>query len=517
MGRAREAATQLGAEFTGVADVRRALSGETPWAEAIGGAALAVVPGGAEARIARKAAGEAGSAMSRIAATAPEWLNPYTHMPIKGSAFDRAQEAANKYITSLPKGFGPLDLTNVQPVPNVPQLDLQRWVPPRGVSERMQGALANPEVIAGVRQSIEDGIRLGAHLWYHTEPIRAAFEKEFGPDQWQRPFKLFMDMQAAASPKSDVSTQIRNGSWLYAHAINGAKLPAKGPEIYPYGHLAADLHRGNYDAVMRGGWDLFENPKPPSYSANLQGNLAPGTMDAHAFRNIAMRTRDPQFLATSLREVLPRNRPPSERQLRFGEIGQPDKKGNRIVTYRPQKLFQSGTLSMDEALQQPVFWASQPNDNEYAAIEQLYRQLGAERGLATADAQAAAWAGAGELTGLGTTPDRTFSELLNERIMYTSQVRGEDPQKVLSDMIRGRKPLLGIGGMGIGGTIVIDELGMPDEAQAGEIVPMQRPPLNIVGDAKQLEEYKKMMTRDTLSRALGGTENILPMTPTGQK
>src|SRR6516225_2143815 len=67
MGRAREAATHLGAEFTGVADVRRALSGETPWAEAIGGAALAVVPGGAEARIARKAAGEAGSAMSRIA------------------------------------------------------------------------------------------------------------------------------------------------------------------------------------------------------------------------------------------------------------------------------------------------------------------------------------------------------------------------------------------------------------------------------------------------------------------
>ena len=48
--------------------------------------------------------------------------------------------------------------------------------------------------------------------------------------------------------------------------------------------------------------------------------------------------------------------------------------------------------------------------------------------------------------------------------------------------------------------------------QSGEVVPMKRKPLDLT-DPKQLDEYKKMMTRDTLSRALGGTAPVLPMTP----
>jgi|SRR5215472_7123515 len=459
MARGNEEALQLGAELTGVMDVRRALSGELPWHEALGGIALGMIPGGAELKTAKGA----GAVMERLAATAPEWLNPLTHMPIKGPAFKRAMDAANKYIASLPKGAGPLDLSNVAAV-NVPQLALARYVPPRGVSERVQSALQNAEVIAGVRQSIEDGMRLGAHLWYHTEPIRAAFEKEFGPDRWQRPFKLFMDMQAAASPKSDVSTQIRNGSWMYAHAINGAPLPPKGPEIYPYGHLAQNKHRENFADVLRRGWDVIKNPKPPSFSENLQGNLLPGTMDTHAFRNVGMRTRDPRFLETSISEIIPKTREitPDSYAARFGEI-KIGKKGERIVTYRPQKLVAEGRLSIDEALEIPPFWASKPNDNEYAAVEQLYARIGAEYGLAPAEAQAAAWAGAGKLTGLGTEADRTFPELLNQRIMYTAHIRNEHPQQVLSDMIRGRKPLLGLGGLGITTPIILDELGEPQD------------------------------------------------------
>jgi hypothetical protein len=48
--------------------------------------------------------------------------------------------------------------------------------------------------------------------------------------------------------------------------------------------------------------------------------------------------------------------------------------------------------------------------------------------------------------------------------------------------------------------------------QSGEVVPMKRKPLDLT-DPKQLDEYKKMMTRDTLSRALGGRAPVLPMTP----
>jgi hypothetical protein len=51
---------------------------------------------------------------------------------------------------------------------------------------------------------------------------------------------------------------------------------------------------------------------------------------------------------------------------------------------------------------------------------------------------------------------------------------------------------------------------------AGDVVPFQRAPLDLSGNDKQLDEYKKMMTRDTLSRALGGTSNVLPMEPKGK-
>jgi hypothetical protein len=55
MKRAREQAVQFGGEVTGVTDVRRVLSGETPWAEAIG-AAIPGVLGGPEVKAAEKAA-----------------------------------------------------------------------------------------------------------------------------------------------------------------------------------------------------------------------------------------------------------------------------------------------------------------------------------------------------------------------------------------------------------------------------------------------------------------------------
>ena len=48
---------------------------------------------------------------------------------------------------------------------------------------------------------------------------------------------------------------------------------------------------------------------------------------------------------------------------------------------------------------------------------------------------------------------------------------------------------------------------------AGDVVPFKRAPLDLTGNDKQLDEYKKMMTRDTLSRALGGRAPVLPMTP----
>jgi hypothetical protein len=207
-------------------------------------------------------------------------------------------------------------------------------------------------------------------------------------------------------------------------------LPEKLP--YPYGHVAQNLHRQNYATVTSPeGWDIFKNTKPASFSTNLQGNLVPGTMDTHAFRNIGMRTNDPRFLETSVSAKYKQGTDPTKDTIvnKFGE------RDDDTVTFRPQQLHESGRLKLDEALQIPYFWAAKPNANEYGAAEKLYSEVGRDFRLPTADAQGAGWAGGGELTGLGTVPTHTFPQLMNERILYTAKMRGEDPQKVLSDFI----------------------------------------------------------------------------------
>jgi hypothetical protein len=48
---------------------------------------------------------------------------------------------------------------------------------------------------------------------------------------------------------------------------------------------------------------------------------------------------------------------------------------------------------------------------------------------------------------------------------------------------------------------------------AGDVVPFPTATQRYEKDPKSLEDIRKIMTRDTLSRALGGTQNILPIAP----
>jgi Large polyvalent protein associated domain 23 len=364
-------------------------------------------------------------------------------LAVPGRQFALAQTAAKKEIKQGPKGAGPLDLSSQAEIPNVPQSELERYNPKHGVSDRLQDALKNEQVRQGVADSIDEGVKIGADKWYHTEPVRRAFADVYGKGEGQdrySNFATFMDMVAATSPRSDVSTNIRNASYYFQHALQGKELPEKLP--YPYGHVAQNLHRQNFETLTdpgSPGWDVFKNPKPPSFSQNLQGNLTPGTMDTHAFRNIGMRTQDPRFLETSISNKYKPGKDPVEDSLakRFGDT---TKEGT--VVFRPQQLFNEGKLTMDEALKIPTFWASKPKANEYGAAEKFYRELGEEKGLKTAEAQSAAWSGAGGLTGLGTPPTHTFPELFNEQVLFTAMIRRENPRDTLINAITGKKPLL---------------------------------------------------------------------------
>jgi hypothetical protein len=376
-------------------------------------------------------------------------------LAVKGTPYSARSREVLGQLEQEPKGTGPIDLNEAVDFP-VPQQALERYMPKRGSSVRVQKALDNPDVVEGVRQSIRDGMTMGAHQWYDTGALRQSFAKEYAGSNsdpgGEKAFRSFMDLIAATSPRSDVPTNIRNASFYHTLMQSGQDVPTNLP--YPYGHVAQNLHKQNFGTLSaaaaeggQGGWDIFRNPKPASFSENLRGNLEPVTVDTHAFRNVGMRSEDPSFLETSLRGVLKGKIDPEKQTLinKYGELST-DKKGQTVVTFRPQQLQKEGKLTMEDAKNIPMFWSSKPNDNEYAAVEKMYQNLGKEFNLAPAQAQAAAWAGAGKLTGLGSPPTHTFQQLLNQRIEYTARMRGEDPQETLRKVIRGHAPLLGLGG-----------------------------------------------------------------------
>ena len=364
-------------------------------------------------------------------------------LPIQGPTYTKEARRVQDEIAAGPKGAGPLDLSTQRMVPQVEQRPLERYTPPRGVSPRMQDVLANPDIQRGIEKSMEAG--KGVADWYHTEPVRQAFVKELGPEQGEAAFKRYMDTVAATSPRSDVPTNIRNASYYYAGGDPAGKNP------YPYGHVAQNLHKQNVETITGKGWDPLQNPKPASFAENLRGNLEPVTVDTHAFRNIGMRTGDPRFLETQVQVPYKGGGSEASMAKRFGEVRK-GKGVDQIVVYRPQQLVKEGKLTMKEAQKIPTFWAGKPKDNEYAAAENLFRQAGNKIGFRPADAQAAAWSGAGQMTGLGTVGTHTFNELFNERVLFTARMRGQDPKKTLSDFITGKKPLLEIGGAAGGAT-----------------------------------------------------------------
>ncbi|WLB24950.1 hypothetical protein QIH85_24015 [Bradyrhizobium japonicum] len=375
--------------FTGegiaAGDVTRSLAqGDYPGA-AISAASL-VVPGAAKAvRGAAKAAGR--------------------------TAGDVAAEASKLFDTS-----------RLSEVPNVKQFDLPRYQPARGVPARTQELIENPDVRAKMIEVIQRGREMGGGKWYNAEPLREAFNAELGKGG-DAAFRQYMDMVAATSPRSDVGTNVRNASYYYTLARQGQPMPAIGtPNPQPYGHMAQRLHQQNAGNVVGAGWNPLQNPKPASFVENLAGNQAPVTVDTHAFRLPAMLAEDPRFLET--RYIT----------------------GKGSTPRNIQAELKSGQTSLADALQTPAFWQSQPKENEYAALEQYYKSLGADLGLTPAQTQAAAWVGGGPITGLASDSSKAFVDFVEDRAVKTAQARGITPAEALSQMISGKAPLLSLGG-----------------------------------------------------------------------
>ncbi|WKV16971.1 hypothetical protein [Microcystis phage MJing1] len=340
-------------------------------------------------------------------------------------------------VRNLPEGEDVLGLRNfdLSAVPNVPQTPLPRWQPPRGVSARMTDLVNNDAVWREYGDLVRNGRdNLLGREWYNMEPLRIAFVNELGEEGGNAAFRHFTQNIAATSPRSNIIDNMRNASYYFTQEASGAPLPMRQPQ--PYGHLAQNLHRMNVERIRGPGWDLMQNPKPPSFAENLAGNQLPGTMDAHALSVPAILSRDPRFLGTQLRVA--RTDPET------GERG--------FADLQPRAAYGRGVFTMDEAVRRPQLWDNVPNPNEYGALEARFARLGDELDMTTAQTQASGWVGGGRISGL-TSPPLPAVEVFQRVVNRTAQQTGREPQEVLRDFIwrqNALRSLAPVGGAGLG-------------------------------------------------------------------
>jgi hypothetical protein len=342
----------------------------------------------------------------------------------EGDAQGMALAVAPLGVWAKGAGTGLFDRSLMAKQPDVPQFDLPRNAPPRGVPQRVLDVTSDPTDRDKMLGTIDEGVKAGGKDWYNAEPLRIEFVRELGEDHGNKQFRRYMDFVAASSPRSEVGQNARNASFYYHRDVTGQGMPAVGDRNpAPYGHMAQRLHQMNANRVADVGWDPLNNPKPASFVENLVGNQAPVTVDTHAFRLPAIHAKDPRFLETAY------------------QTGKDTPKQNI------QAAVTGGKMSVDEAAATPAFWQAQPKANEYAALEQFYKTLAKDAGITPAQAQAAAWVGGGKQTGLASDSTKPFIGFLEDRVNLTAEKTGMDPKEVLAKFIRGQLPLLGVGGI----------------------------------------------------------------------
>lgn len=346
----------------------------------------------------------------------------------KANAADVLAEAGSKgkkqsyadWRVKNPESGTIIDMSRLSEVPDVPQVQMARTVPPRGPSDRIVSALSNPEVAKGINETVERGIEGGGLQWYNTDPLRERMASLVPSDQLDQRYAQLMDIVAATSPRARVPDNVRTAA--YYNYLQSQGLPIPDKPAPGYGSVAQKLHTQNVrDVTGAGGWDVFKNPKPASFSTNLQGNQQNVTIDTHNFRLPGILSQDPRFLATS---IVP-------------------EKGAEPM--RPRQWVEEGSLSLEDALQRPAYWESKPNANEYGYYEQWQQDQAKKMGISPAQYQASMWLGGGEDTGLASAAE-PFVGTFEARVRYTADRLGLDPEKVLEQVLAGEIPLLAEGG-----------------------------------------------------------------------
>ena len=427
MKRAREQAVQFGGEVTGVSDVRRALSGETPWAEAIGGA-LPMALGGPELKTAEKA-GALG--MKELAGRYPKVGPPVlkdratgkpilgnTGLPLSQAAADKLVEAGKAYwskqLTAEAKTVQKarvtaqrdIDLGNYTPYFSVAErgdVNPTRYAPyqsttnilpakPDTIKKYMDHA-SNPEGVARLQAAYEKGLTLpNSGNWYFLAQLEKEFLREFG-EQGPAMFKQRVaDALAATTGGADPNANLmmaHYGNYLAAHGLD---VPPAHQFPFPVGGRYAGGNIAQYKKMlMAGGSGVTpENPKRYNFSAAMTGNPQAATIDEQM-----------------------------------------------------SKLFDPKMLM--------------PEPNTYGAYHQVLNDLAERNGVDPRYFQEVAWSGHKAMKDPSYVAGKPMIQEYNEAIERTSRITGVPPAEVLRrGILRAEMPLYGAAGV-IGAEQVVNQ------------------------------------------------------------
>jgi len=353
----------------------------------------------------------------------------------------------SKYIERNPAaGQEVLDMSNAEAAipgrPALPRYDPN--LPPRkGAAPRTVDAFNNPDVIRGLRQYVQEGAQKLPANWYANSPLFKKFQEVWG-DQAIPKFLQLMGYVSSTSSGMSVPNNVRTGSYYNWMAEQGMPFPEKPAKGY-----GAMMQKGHLQAARelqeQGAIDPIAHPKRGSFAENLAGNEDLLTADRHFWRLVGILSKDPRFLKDRL-----------ELEAKDPETGE-----KNVTVISPRQMFDSGAITMDQAVAEPTYWDDAPQTNEYQHAENQFRDKVAKPlGYTVADAQGKAWVGAGSVTGLGSPPE-TFGRVLAQRVAYTAARLNMDPKVVMEKFVRGQIPLLevGAGAVGLGSLATQDQDG----------------------------------------------------------
>jgi hypothetical protein len=306
--------------------------------------------------------------------------------------------------------------------------DLPYYNAPRGMPERMETIVDNPKVTRRVNKAIEKGISdvPGTVLnWYNTEPLRERFNDLYtnttmSPDE---AFLQYMQAVGATSPQSPVPANIANASEIYQLLQQGRTIPRDPKKLGQHFQTPGGLTRTIVSRKKFGqeeGYDPAEAPKTEYFGRSLAGDTSRPVIDSHASRLLGMSSEDPRMLTGSARYYDPQS----------GTYG----------SYSPKDMLESGEASMKDALSEPTWWRARPTKAEYKFMAQPFEKAAKKFDIDPGQAQAAAWYGAADMTGVK-TPPLTFNEMFEQRLRTNAEAKGKSPEQLLKDVINGRDTL----------------------------------------------------------------------------